>query len=97
MGPLDMRELLGHGNRVPKIGAGVCGVHADNPSAEVFLKERSLNAGPDDSAFFQSLRWFLNTPRGAYPPVALAEIYREHKLSLTKIRRLHLTLTSLGV
>ena len=34
-----------------KYGAGVCGVHANNPSAEVFLKEGSLNAGLDDSAF----------------------------------------------
>ena len=69
-------------------------MHADNPSAEVFLKEGSLNAGPDDSAFLQSLRWSLNTPRGAYPP-ALAEIYREHKLPLTKIRRLHLMVVDL--
>ena len=91
MGPLDMRGLLGAATVIGclKYGAGVCGVHADNPSAEVFLKERSLNAGPDDSAFLQSLRWSLNTPRGAYPTVALAEIYREHKLPLTKIRRLH--------
>ena len=82
MGPLDMQGLLGAATVIGclKYGAGVCGVHADNPSAEVFLKERSLNAGPDDSAFLQSLRWSLNTPRGAYPPVALAEIYREHKL-----------------
>ena len=32
--------------------------------------------GPDDSAFLQSLRWSLNTPRGTYPPVALTEISR---------------------
>ena len=97
MGPLDMRGLLGAATVIGclKYGAGVCGVHADNPSAEVFLKERSLNAGPDDSAFLQSLRWSLNTPRGAYPPVALAEIYREHKLPLTKIRRLHLMVVDL--
>ena len=68
MGPLDMRELLGAATVIGclKYGAGVCGVHANNPSAEVFLKEGSLNAGPDDSAFLQSLRWSLNTPRGAY-------------------------------
>ena len=97
MGPLDMRGLLGAATVIGclKYGAGVCGVHADNPSAEVFLKEGSLNAGPDDSAFLQSLRWSLNTPRGAYPPVALAEIYREHKLPLTKIRRLHLMVVDL--
>ena len=58
MGPLDMRELLGAATVIEclKYSAGVCGVHVDNPSAEVFLKERSLNAGPDDSAFLQSLR-----------------------------------------
>ena len=32
MGPLDMRGLLG----CLKYGAGVCGVHVNNPSAEVF-------------------------------------------------------------
>ena len=37
-----------------------------------------------------SLRRFLKTARGAYPPVALAEIYQEYKSPLTKIRRLHL-------
>ena len=81
MGPLDMRGLLGAATVIGclKYGAGVCGVHVDNPSAEAFLKERTLNAGPDDSAFLTSLRWSLNTPRGAYPPVALAEIYRENK------------------
>ena len=47
MGPLDMRGLLG----CLKYGAGVCGVHVNNPSAEVFLKDGSLNAGPDDEAF----------------------------------------------
>ena len=97
MGPLDMRGLLGAATVIGclKYGAGVCGVHADNPSAEVFLKERTLNAGPDDSAFLTSLRWSLNTPRGAYPPVALAEIYRENKHPLTKIRRLHLIVVDL--
>ena len=51
-----MRGLLGAATVIGclKYGAGVCGVHADNPSAEVFLKEGSLNAGPDDSAFLQS-------------------------------------------
>ena len=66
MGPLDMRGLLGAATVIGclKYGAGVCGVHDDNPSAEVFLKERSLDAGPDDSAFIASLRRSLNTPRG---------------------------------
>ena len=58
MGPLDMRGLLGAATVIGclKYGAGVCGVHVNNPSAEVFLKDGSLNAGPDDSAFLQSLR-----------------------------------------
>ena len=45
-GPLDMQEPLGAAtNRVSQYGAGVC-VHVNNPSAEVFLKDGSLNAGP---------------------------------------------------
>ena len=97
MGPLDMRGLLGAATVIGclKYGAGVCGVHVNNPSAEVFLKDGSLNAGPDDSAFLQSLRRSLKTSRGAYPPLALAEIYREYKLPLTKIRRLHLMVVDL--
>ena len=67
MGPLDMRGLLRPATVIGRLkyGAGACGVHVDNPSAEVFMKERTLNAGPDDSAFLTSLRWSLNTPRGA--------------------------------
>ena len=38
----------------------------------------------------------LKTARGAYPPVALAEIYQEYKSPLTKIRRLHLMVVDLG-
>ena len=30
-------------------------MHVNNPSAEVFLKEGSLNNGPDDEAFLLSL------------------------------------------
>ena len=41
------------------------------------------------------LRRSLNTPRGAYPPVAMAEIYCEDKHPLTKIRRLHLIVVDL--
>ena len=37
-----------------------------------------------------TVHWSLNTPRGTYPPVTLAEIYCENKHLLTKIRRLHL-------
>ena len=79
-----------------KYGAGVCGVHVSNQAAEVFLKDGSLNDGPDDEAFLQSLRRSLKTARGAYPPVALAEIYQEYKSPLTKIRRLHLMVVDLG-
>ena len=50
---------------------------------------------PDDEAFLLSLRRSLKTARGAYPPVALAEIYQEYKSPLTKIRRLHLMVVDL--
>ena len=75
MGPLDMRGLLGAATVIGclKYGAGVCGVHVSNQAAEVFLKDGSLNDGPDDEAFLLSLRRSLKTARGAYPPVALAE------------------------
>ena len=73
----------------------VCGVHDSNQAAEVFLKDGSLNDGPDDEAFLQSLRRSLKTARGAYPPVALAEIYQEFKSPLTMIRRLHLMVVDL--
>ena len=98
MGPLDMRGLLGAATVIGclKYGAGVCGVHVSNPAAEVFLKDGSLNDGPDDEAFLLSLRRSLKTARGAYPPVALAEIYQEYKSPLTKIRRLHLMVVDLG-
>ena len=58
MGPLDMRGLLGAATVIGclKYGAGVCGVHVSNPAAEVFLKDGSLNDGPDDEAFLLSLR-----------------------------------------
>ena len=71
-------------------------MHVSNQAAEVFLKDGSLNDGPDDEAFLQSLRRSLKTARGAYPPVALAEIYQEFKSPLTKIRRLHLMVVDLG-
>ena len=56
MGPLDMRGLLGAATVIGclKYGAGVCGVHVSNPAAEVFLKDGSLNDGPDDEAFLLS-------------------------------------------
>ena len=98
MGSLDMRGLLGATTVIGclKYGAGVCGVHVSNPAAEVFLKDGSLNDGPDDEAFLLSLRRSLKTARGAYPPVALAEIYQEYKSPLTKITRLHLMVVDLG-
>ena len=56
MGPLDMRGLPGAAAVIGclKYGAGVCGVHDSNQAAEVFLKDGSLNDGPDDEAFLQS-------------------------------------------
>ena len=97
MGPLDMRGLMGAATVIGslKYGAGVCGMSDDNPAAEVYLKEKTIDAGPDDSAFIDSLRRSLNTPRGAYPPVALAEIYREKLQGVTRIRRLHLIVVDL--
>ena len=97
MGPLDMRGLPGAATVIGclKYGAGVCGAHGSNQAAEVFLKDGSLNDGPDDDAFLQSLRRSLKTARGAYPPVALAEIYQEFKSPLTMIRRLHLMVVDL--
>ena len=70
MGPLDMRELLGAATVIGclKYGAGVCGVHVNNPSAEVFLKDGSLNDGPDDEAFLLSLRRSLKTARTCCSP-----------------------------
>ena len=93
-----MRGLLGAATVIGclKYGAGVCGVHVSNPAAEVFLKDGSLNDGPDDEAFLLSLRRSLKTARGAYPVVALAEIYQEYKSPLTKVRRLHLMVVDLG-
>ncbi len=98
MGPLDMRGLMGAATVIGclKYGAGVCGRSDDNPAAEVYLKEKTIDEGPDDSAFLDSLRRSLNTPRGAYPPVVMAEIYREKVQRDTKIRRLHLIVVDLG-
>ena len=47
------------------------------------------------TAFLDSLRRSLNTTRGVYPPVALAEIYCEDSLPSTRIRRLHLIVVDL--
>ena len=85
-----------HSNRLSQIWCGCVWGHVSNQAAEVFLKDGSLNDGPDDEAFLQSLRRSLKTARGAYPPVALAEIYQEFKSLLTMIRRLHLMVVDLG-
>ena len=92
-----MRGLMGAATVIGclKYGAGVCGVHEENRSVEVYLKEGSIDAGPDDSAFLASLRRSLNTLRGVYPPVAMAEIYCEASRPLTRIRRLHLIVVDL--
>ena len=78
MGPLDMRGLVGAATVIGclKYGAGVCGVHVSNPAAEVFLKDGSLNDGPDDEAFLLSLRRSLKTARG--------RIHRSPWLKFTK-------------
>ena len=73
----------------------ICGVREENRTVEVFLKENSIDEGPDDSAFLDSLRRSLNTTRGVYPPAALAEIYCEDSRPLTRIRRLHLIVVDL--
>ncbi len=66
MGPLDMRGLMGAATVMGclKHGAGVCGVHEDNRVVEVFLKENSIDEGPDDSAFLDSLRGLSTLPVG---------------------------------
>ena len=97
MGPLDMRGLMGAATVIGclKHGAGVCGVHEENRTVEMYLKEIPIDEGPDDCAFLDSLRWSLNTTRGVYPPVALAEIYCEDSRPSTRIRRLHLIVVDL--
>ena len=97
MGPLDMRGLMGAATVIGclKHGAGVCGVHEENRTVEMYLKENSIDEGPDDCAFLDSLRRSLNTTRGVYPPVALAEIYCEDSRPSTRIRRLHLIVVDL--
>ena len=97
MGPLDMRGLLGAATVIGclKYGAGVCGFDTEHRTVEMFLREPSIDAGPDDGSFLASLRRSLANARGVYPPVAFAEIYCEASRSLPKIRRLHLILVDL--
>ena len=71
MGPLDMRGLMGAATVIGclKYGVGVCGVHDDNPSAEVYLKEKSLDT-------FHSRHWPAMTgkqPRGRRLPPFVSE------------------------
>ena len=68
---------------------------AKTRTVEMYLKETSIDEGPDDCSFLDSLRRSLNTTRGVYPPVALAEIYCEGSRSSAKIRRLHLIVIDL--
>ena len=87
MGPLDMRGLLGAATVIGclKYGAGVCGFDTEHRTVEMFLREPSIDAGPDDGSFLASLR----------RSVAFAEIYCEASRSLPKIRRLHLIVIDL--
>ena len=68
----------------------MCGFDTKNRSVEIFLKEGSIDAGPDDESFLASLRRSITNARGVYPPLAFAEIYCESTRSQPKIRRLHL-------
>ena len=54
------------------------------------LRESDVGKGPDDAAFLISLQRSVSNDRGAYPPVAFAEIYRNDARTKTEIRRLHL-------
>ena len=97
MGPLDMRGLLGAATVIGclKYGAGLCGMNARNRTVEMYLREASIDDGPDDCSFLDSLRRSLTTARRVYPPFALAEIYCEDSRSSAKIRRLHLIVIDL--
>ena len=97
MGPLDMRGLLGAATAIGclKYGAGVCGFDTEHRTVEMYLREPSIDAGPDDGSFLASLRRSITNPRGVYPPVAFAEVYCNDSCSLTKVRRLHLIVIDL--
>ena len=91
MGFLDMRGLLGAATVIGclKYGAGVCGFDPEHRNVEMYLRETTVDAGPDDGAFLVSLRRSTTNPRGVYPPVAFAEVYCNDSCSRTKVRRLH--------
>ena len=97
MGPLDMKGLLGAATviRCLKYGAGVCGFDPEQRDVKMYLREPTVEAGPDDAAFLASLRRSITNTRGVYPPVAFAEVYCSDSSTLTKIRRLHLIVVDL--
>ena len=78
-----------------KYGAGLCGVNPDQRDVCMHLRESDIGNGPDDAAFLLSLQKSISNDRGVYPPLALAEIYRNDVSTQTKIRRLHLLIVDL--
>ena len=97
MGPLDMKGLLGAATVIGclKYGAGLCGFNPDQRDVCMHLRETDIGKGPDDAAFLLSLQKSISNDRGVYPPLALAEIYRNDVSTQTKIRRLHLLVVDL--
>ena len=63
MGPLDMRGLMGAATVIGCLKHGA-GVHEENRTVEVFLKENSIDEGPDDSAFLDSTTVSQHYPWG---------------------------------
>ena len=97
MGPLDMKGLLGAATVIGclKYGAGLCGFNPEQRDVCIHLRESDIGKGPDDAAFLLSLQKSTSNDRGVYPPLALAEIYRNDVSTQTKIRRLHLLVVDL--
>ena len=97
MGPLDMKGLLGAATVIGclKYGAGLCGFNPEQRDVCIHLRESDIGKGPDDAAFLLSLQRSISNDRGVYPPLALAEIYRNDVSTQTKIRRLHLLVVDL--
>ena len=62
----------------------------EHRTVEMYLREPSIDAGPNDGSFLTSLRRSLTNVRGVHPPVAFVEVYCDDSRSLTKIRRLYL-------
>ena len=97
MGPLDMRGLVGAATVIgcPKYGAGFCGMSSLQRSLSVHLREHSIMAAAHNASFLSSLRRSLVNAGGAYPHVALAEIYIAYHGQDAQIRRLHLVVVDL--